>query len=192
MSNQITQEELKNVVSYDEKSGIFKWLERHESMFNSKFGNEAVHCRTWNSRYAGKRAGCIDTLSCGTKREVMGIKKRSHYSHRLAWLYVNGVLPPLEIDHIDGDSQNNSIRNLRSVTSQENSMNSSVPATNTSGVVGVSFCKRDGRWRAHIQTSGKYQHIGYFGHIFDAACARKSKEIELGFHANHGRRKLQK
>ncbi|MFX4377260.1 HNH endonuclease, partial [Acinetobacter baumannii] len=41
----------------------------------------------------------------------------------MAWLYVHGVHPTGQIDHIDGDPLNNRISNLRDVSHAVNQQN---------------------------------------------------------------------
>ena len=74
-----------------------------------------------------------------TNSSVKG-SKRSHFCHRIIWEIHNG---PIEngfvIDHIDGDTSNNSVRNLRIVTPCINARNQKKASNNTSGITGVSL-----------------------------------------------------
>lgn len=47
----------------------------------------------------------------------------------------------------------------------------SAPSHNTSGIRGVSWYKRDGKWRAHIVIKQKQIHLGYFDSIEEAEAA---------------------
>ena len=49
-------------------------------------------------------------------------------------------------------------------------------ATNTSGVTGVSWNKRRGKWEAYIQLKGQKIHLGLYDNIEDAAKARARAE----------------
>lgn len=90
------------------------------------------------------------------------------------------------IDHIDGNKSNNNINNLRWVTHQENQWNKNISSKNTSGIKGVSWYKRDKKWRATINLNTKI-HLGYFDNIEDARLAIELKRNELhGIYANHG------
>jgi hypothetical protein len=101
-----------------------------------------------------------------------------------------GHWPNGDVDHINGDRQDNRICNLRNVTRSENCMNSSISKRNKSGVLGVCWTSRERKWLAQIQHNGKNIHIGSFDVLEDAKAARLNKEKELGFHENHGKPRL--
>lgn len=63
--------------------------------------------------------------SCLTSRGYIKVRvgKKYYLAHRLAWLYVHGVWPPIYIDHINGIPTDNRIVNLRPATPGENSSN---------------------------------------------------------------------
>lgn len=54
-----------------------------------------------------------------------------------------------------------------------NSFNGSLNSNNTSGVKGVSFYRKSGKWRAQIRYSGKNYYLGLYDSIRDAADARE-------------------
>ena len=57
----------------------------------------------------------------------------------------------LDIDHIDGNSKNNKIENLREATLSQNCQNQKIRNTNTSGTKGVWFHKQSNKiGRAHV------------------------------------------
>ena len=95
--------------------------------------------------------------------------------------------PRKTIDHVNGDRSDNRVVNLRSVAHQENHRNRAIPKSNTSGVMGVYWGKRDRKWYAQIKINGKKKHLGSFSCKKKAIQARKKAEIDYGFHANHGR-----
>lgn len=55
--------------------------------------------------------------------------------------------------------------------------NTGVRRNNSSGVNGVSFCKKDGLWRARITVDGYNKSMGYFDSLEEAAEARKIAEV---------------
>lgn len=96
--------------------------------------------------------------------------------HRLIYYMHTGSFPAV-IDHIDGDTGNNKIENLRPATVSKNSMNCKISIANTSGVKGVSWHKTTGKWAAYVRINGRQAALGLHDHIFDAACARRSAEM---------------
>lgn len=187
----LTQSYLKKILHYDSLTGIFTWIERPLSAFaHCKCPIRA--CNTWNTRYAGVEAGCIQTSK---KRKTSYIdirvninkKKKSYGAHRLVFLYLNGRFPKEQVDHIDGNGLNNQRGNLREVTHQENHKNMPMKSNNTSGCVGVYWRKRAQKWQVYIKVNGKSIHGGYFANKEDAIARRKKMEIEYKFHENHGR-----
>ncbi len=177
----ITQAELKELLHYDPGTGVFAWKSRSESHFKS-IGD----CNVWNARFAGSVAGSDHPNGRRVYREI-GIKGVLHKAHRLAWLYTHGEFPQNQMDHIDGDGSNNQIANLRDVTHQENQKNQRIPSNNTSGHIGVFFSKAQGKWKAQIGTASGQRNLGCFAYIEDAISARKTAEVERGYHENHGR-----
>jgi len=109
-------------------------------------------------------------------------------AHRLAWFYMIGEHPVDEIDHINGDRQDNRWCNLRQVTPFENSRNQGNRQDNTSGCRGVTFHKHSGKWVARISHKGIRYDLGYFSNIDAAINVRKQAEIDFKYHPNHAAR----
>ena len=160
----LTQEEVKNLLSYDETTGVF----------------------TWRKQKGPVKAGSIAGYVNKKGYMMIGINGKSHRAHRLAWLYCYGELPSDDIDHINHEKLDNKISNLRVVSNQENHRNVKMSVANKSGYNGVSFCNNRNKWIARISDGKKYLNLGYFVNKMDAVAARKSKEQELGYHPNHG------
>ena len=60
--------------------------------------------------------------------------------HRAVWAWHHGRLPTMQIDHINRDSFDNHIENLREVTPSENKLNSAQPWQSGSGSLpGVTY-----------------------------------------------------
>ena len=134
----ISVEELKDALSYDSETGIFRWRKRFA---------KAVH--------VGDIAGSPDN-----KGYIMiGFRKRIYKAHRLAWLYVYEKWPSNLIDHINGDKSDNRIKNLREVDAGGNSENIRRPnKRNKSGFMGVIFYQN--KWRASMTVNGKTKWLG--------------------------------
>lgn len=138
-----------------------------------------------NTQYAGDVAGCIDEGGCWYV--VLRINGLRHLAHRVIWEMVNGKIPEgMQIDHINHVRTDNRINNLRLVSIQCNQKNLSMNKRNKTGITGVTINK-DGKYFSQIGFLGKTKSLGYYDNIFDAACARRSAEISLCYHDNHGR-----
>lgn len=98
------------------------------------------------------------------------IRNQKYKLHRVIFAYHHGYLPEV-VDHIDGDTTNNHIENLREATVMKNRHNSKAPTTNKSGAKGVSYDKNLGKWRVRI-TVDKVRHD--FGKFEDLEEAIKS------------------
>ena len=170
-------EYIASFVNYNRESGLFTYSDRHESHFISK-----REFNIWRSRFSGKIAGYIKSgyLYITTKRKSFSLA-------RLAWFIVNGEIPDV-IDHIDGNTLNNSICNLRNTTTYGNAKNLKINSNNKSGLLGVYWHKKNNAWTASIRHNCVLHHLACTGDFFEAVCARKSAELKYGFHANHGKR----
>lgn len=135
----ITQQRLKEVLSYDPETGNFVWREDRNGFVR-----------------AGERAGWDQEGYIRIEVDYHAI-----FAHRLAWLSVYGYLPSNQIDHINLVRSDNRICNLRQATNSQNKMNSKLKSTNTTGFKGVSFHKRDKKYTARATVKGKINNLGY-------------------------------
>lgn len=150
--SQLTQKLAISLLDYDEVTGAFTWKRREASLFIND-----GQCRAWNERHAGKTAGS----NCNGYIRIDVLNK--HYgAQQLAWLITYGYLPKLHIDHINGIKSDNRISNLRLSTVSQNNANRGKPANNTTGLKGVSFTKKTGKWRADITANRKNHYLGEF------------------------------
>lgn len=134
-----------------------------------------------NLKLVGKVAGTV----CGNYK-VVEIFKEKFMCHRIMLKMVYNCEGEV-VDHIDGDTLNNCVENLRWVSSQGNARNTKLYKHNTSGTMGVAYLSRTKRWYAYIYLNTKKMHLGYFKTRCEAVKARKFAEKEFGFHKNHGR-----
>lgn len=127
----LTQSELKSALRYNKNTGQFVRLISGKGPNNKK----------------GSLAG---THSHPRGYVQVSVKSKSYYAHRLAWLYVYGYMP-VEIDHINGNTSDNRLRNLRECSKPQNMQNlkKSGNSRNKSGHIGVCLVK--GRWKAAIR-----------------------------------------
>jgi hypothetical protein len=133
------------------------------------------------SKLIGQKAGSIH--STGYKHITFNGKV--YKSHRLIWLYVYGYLPK-EIDHINGDRQDNRLENLREVTRSQNQFNKCLAKNNTSGTKGVSWHKKSKSWTVRLCINKKPKHLGYFKDLELAnLVAQEARNKYYGEYARH-------
>lgn len=88
--------------------------------------------------------------------------------HRLAWFYVFGVWPT-QLDHINGDKQDNRIANLRECDTSTNCLNQrKARINNRLQCQGVHKILKTGRYRASCTVHGKKKHLGVFTTLGEA------------------------
>jgi len=75
------------------------------------------------------------------------------------------------VDHINGDKSDNRKSNLRLATNSQNQMNRKPNKNSSSKYKGVSWHKRDKRWRASIGCEREKYHLGSFDTEEEAALA---------------------
>jgi len=107
----------------------------------------------------------------------VSIEGVAYLAHRLIFLYHYGYLPKL-VDHINRNKKDNRIQNLRELSVSANGINTDKVNSNT-GVKGVTYCKRDKRFRANICKDRKNYSLGYFKSLEEAEIAYKNKRMEL-------------
>lgn len=153
-------EYIRRRLAYNPMTGEFRWIET-----------------TSRKLKPGAKAG-----STGTRHIKIYVDKSMYMAHRLAWAHHYGAWPDRDLDHIDGNSFNNAIANLRECTMSQNQANKKRRVDNTSGYKGVyrsNYRKHQNKpWTAEIRISGKKRHIGRFktpaeAHVAYVAAAKK-------------------
>ena len=135
--------------------------------------------KMWNTRYAWTK--CKKVSKTGYK--TVGIWDNKYKAHRVLWAMYYGEDTPDEIDHIDTNSLNNCITNLRKATHRQNSHNVGISTRNTSGRKGARRHKNGGNWYSVIYNGVKYQYLGTYpdrdsaGDAYDAAAKEIHKEF---------------
>lgn len=157
----MTLERAREVFIYDPETGVITWA------------------RSGKIARAGAVAGHLNkTLGYRT----LWLDGKAYLAHRVAWLLTHGVWPDGTIDHINGYRADNRLTNLRAVSQRMNNQNMrKPPSTNTSGYLGVTFCKDTKKWRSQIGAEGKHFCLGRYdtpleAHLVYVAAKRRMHE----------------
>ena len=114
----------------------------------------------WTEKAPVKVRGKLCLAKNNTGHKYIKFQGKNYYAHRIAWLYVYGEWPD-SIDHVNGDSADNRLVNLRSVDHQTNMQNErKARSNNKTGMLGVSPNGR--KYRAEIRVNGKKINLGTF------------------------------
>jgi len=165
-------EYLRECFTYNPKTGSLKWKVRPQYHFATVAG-----CNQSNSRFAGKLAGPT----------TVSISGEFYKGHRIAWALYYGEDPgDILLDHKDLNDQNNRIKNLRKATSSQNMCNTHAQSNSKSGVKGVCWAAREGKWLAQVNINGKKALFQMFPNLEDAvkAVERTRNRVHKEF-ANH-------
>ena len=148
----LTAERIRLLFSYNPENGVFTRL--------TKTGGRAR---------IGQEIGSWDLYGYKTTR----IDNRSFKLHRLAWLYVHGVWPVGDVDHINGVRHDNRIENLRCVSRQVNLQNrrTANKQKKSTGILGVYLIKGTNRFSSCISIDNKSKYLGVFDTPQDAHAA---------------------
>jgi hypothetical protein len=127
------------------------------------FYNQDTGVFTRRAKVSGaKGVGAVVGTSSNKGYLTVNIDGKSFKLHRIAWLYVYGSMPLLDIDHINGVRDDNRIANLREASRSDNSQNRATNKNNKSGFPGVCWDATESAWKAYIGHGGKPRFIGYY------------------------------
>lgn len=145
----LTQELLKERLTYDPSTGIFR------------------------ARVKRKQLNVGDVAGSWTSKGYWRIKidDQEYSAHRLAWMYMYGEFPPKHLDHINQDRADNRIDNLREANYCENGQNRRLGRNSTSGYLGVTYSKQSDKWQASICIHKRHKYLGQFATPEQAAAA---------------------
>lgn len=87
-----------------------------------------------------------------------------YLEHHLVWYMFNGYFPK-QLDHIDGNKQNNRIENLREATNSQNQSNTKTRITSKSKVKNVHWVVREQKWTVQMYVKGKKRSFGNYYNI---------------------------
>ncbi|RYX78512.1 HNH endonuclease [bacterium] len=144
----ITQEDIKSEYWYDPVVGVFIRIKN------------------------GRNLGRIIPLSKLNRGYLsIWVKASKQRAQRMAWLYVHGVIPPTDVDHIDRDRSNNAISNLRLCTKAQNAHNRK-RTTKISASGHENITKESGRFYVRVMTHKGLVSLGGFDTIEEAIQVR--------------------
>jgi hypothetical protein len=166
-----TWEYLNECFEYNADTGKLIWKTRPLHHFKNEHG-----WKVWNIKFAGKHAGGLNKSGqyLYTKMDF-----NRYSNHRIIWKLLKNEEPPSIIDHIDGNSLDNRIENLRSASKAENNRNRVNPNKNKTGFIGVSYRKRSNSFEANISYNGKKIFLGHYQTADEANLAYQAKSLEI-------------
>jgi hypothetical protein len=123
--------------------------------------------RSWLAVYQKHSGYVYAQASTSTKIN----RKKVSINFRMSRYILNVTDPKIEVDHIDGDSLNNTRNNLRLCTKGQNMSNLRKIRKSSSRFKGVTFSKSKNKWKSQMSHNDKNRHIGYFDSEIEAAIA---------------------
>ena len=128
-----------------------------------------------HSQLVGTVAGCIDQDGYVTVK----IDNRQCKAHRICWALHHGSWPADQVDHINGIRSDNRADNLRLADQFQNNQNQSVRGSGVTGLRGVTFVRKEGRYRASIKNRGVTTYLGAFDTPEEAHAVYMKAKAEL-------------
>lgn len=157
MNKHMDAKYLRSIIRYDHESGVLYW--------------NCNRCKTKIGDVAGTKTDRGYISVC--------IDRKRYRGHRLAWLHYFGEWPSMQIDHVNGDRSDNSIKNLRECTQFENSQNMAFSSKKASKYPGVHFHAKTGKWRSAIRIDGNSRkYLGLFKTEQEAADAYSKAKMD--------------
>lgn len=153
----LTFERVRYLLNYDPENGKFSWNV---------------------SRGMRKKGGVAGSLH-HTGYWILTIDGRSYQSHRLAWFWMMGEWPPVEVDHINLNKSDNRWDNLRAVSSfAENQWNRPTRKDSATGRKWV-WQQKSGRFSGRLSVNGRDFYVGIFdtAELAHEACCAKAEEL---------------
>lgn len=122
--------------------------------------------------YANQFSWHIATYGYAVRNVIVEGKKKQSYLHREILERMGHDMNGRLGDHRDLNVLNNQRNNLRVANSSQNGCNRLPTRASTSGVKGVSFDKRSGKWAAYITVHYRKVWSRLFPTVAEAAAAR--------------------
>lgn len=158
----LTQEEAHRLFEY--KDGMLLWKER--------------------PKFSRKPKGDMEAgTASGHGYKKLSYQQKKYYAHQVIFLMQHGYIPEL-VDHIDGNTDNNKIDNLRASNKSLNACNAKIRFDSTTGHKGVVWHKGAKKWMCQIVANKKTIYLGVH-EDFEFAClvADEARNLYHGEHA---------
>lgn len=171
-----SQEVLRQLLRYDPETGKLFWVLMEFSALDAKSANASKALTAYTIKNAGKEAFTCQDAKGYFRGKVLG---QLFQAHRVIWKLVYGE-DPVQVDHINGDTSDNRLQNLRSCTNAQNSRNYPKANTGSSQYRGVCWVKRDRKWAARISSGhGGKISLGNYDDEISAANAYDAAAREM-------------
>jgi hypothetical protein len=121
----------------------------------------------------------------GNNHRIVTVNRKIYQASHVIWYLFNKTLPSM-IDHIDNNSLNNSIENLRLCDKSTNGFNAKLSKRNTSGTKGVYFDNTANKWFAELKVNRKRHRKSF---IDKDLAINYIKNLRLKLHGDFGREK---
>jgi hypothetical protein len=140
-------------------------LSKEKALELYEYKDGKLYCKTKTSKKStkikiGDEIGSLNSSEYLRTR----INYKEYFVHKIIFLMHHGYTPQI-VDHIDGNTLNNNIENLRAVNLSQNQHNRGIDKRNKSGYKNVSFCKRTKMWAVGIAVKNKKIFLGRFKDI---------------------------
>lgn len=112
-------------------------------------------------------------------------RTKRYKAHRLSWLLNNTDEVPAIIDHMCRETLCVNPGHLQAATRKTNAENVDRvnPSNRTTGIRGVHYFAKTGRFHAYATSNGKRHHVGTYSTAAEAEAAAVAKRLEL--HTNN-------
>lgn len=153
----ISKEEILKVLDYNREQGVLTW-------------KSTAYGKTKNKKITNIELGYLS----------VGINYKKYKVHRLIYFLETNTWPEM-IDHINGNKLDNRIVNLRASDKRKNQQNQYKHREGK--LVGATYRKSTGKWRALIKLNKKNYEIGTYNtaeEAHDAYCRELTKHYLNG------------
>ncbi len=172
---------LREALRYDPLKGCLVWRSRPVEHFRSEHA-----WKIWMAKFPETIAGSIVSKSNGYRRIMVAFTqcgvRFNKLASRITWeLNCGPIADGAQVDHINGNSLDNRIENLRLADNAQNCSNQGKRKTNKCGYKGVS--RTCNKYQAQIMHRGKKKYLGLYEtpESAHAAYCAASKELNGEF-----------